>query len=296
MTIFNYPLLHYLITHHSMTQLRDSLFIVTGAASGIGRAVAMQAAAAGARVLASDVNAAGLAETAALVQQAGGQLATAALDVGDTEQVNAYARQVAAAHPGQRLILLNNAGVALGAGTFEENTAEEFDWLLHINLGGVVRMSRAFLPLLRAGGGHLVNVSSVFGLLGAPASAAYSTAKFAVRGFSDALRNELIGSGVRVSTVFPGGVRTNISANARLGSGYTAEQHARANRRFTKSARTSPEQAAASILRGIARNKARILVGPDAHVIDWVTRLLPARYGALLLPLLRRTFAGRPAA
>ena len=207
MTSFFIP---HLITPHLlppflMTQLRDSLFIVTGAASGIGRAVAIQASAAGAHVLASDVNATGLAETAALVRQAGHQIETAALDMGDIAQVDAYARLVAATHPGRRLILLNNAGVALGAGTFEENTAEEFDWLLNINLGGVVRLSRAFLPLLRAGGGHLVNVSSVFGLLGAPESAAYSTAKFAVRGFSDALRNELIGSGVRVATVFPAG-------------------------------------------------------------------------------------------
>jgi len=292
----NDPNTHHLIYSLKMTQLRDSVFIVTGAASGIGQATAVAAAAAGARVLASDVNAAGLARTAELITAASGQVETARLDVADADQVVEYARLVEAAHPGRRIILFNNAGVALGAGTFEHNTLEEFEWLLSINLWGVVRMTKAFLPLLRAGGGgHIVNVSSVFGLMGAPESAAYSTAKFAVRGFTDTLRNELGGRGVQVSTVFPGGVRTNISAAARLGGNRTAAQQAIVNATFARHARTSPEQAAAIILRGIARDQARILVGPDARVIDWLTRLLPSSYGRFLLPLIRRTFTPKAA-
>lgn len=279
-----------------MSILKDALFIVTGAASGIGQATAIQAAAEGARVLASDVNAAGLARTAEAIRQAGGLVETATLDVSDADQIVAYAGQVAAAYPGQRLILLNNAGVALGAGMFEENTLEEFEWLLRINLWGVIRMTKAFLPLMHAGaGGHIVNVSSVFGLFGAPESAAYSTAKFGVRGFTDTLRNELTDGRIQVSTVFPGGVKTNISAGARLGSARTKEQQEIFNRRFAKSSRTTPEQAARTILRGIARNKARILIGADARLIDFLTRLLPTGYGRLLLPLIRRTFAPKEA-
>jgi NAD(P)-dependent dehydrogenase (short-subunit alcohol dehydrogenase family) len=276
-----------------MTDIRNAVFIVTGAASGIGQATAIQAAAAGARVLASDVQAEGLARTAATIEQAGGQVETTLLDVSQPDQIVAYAAHVAATYPGQRLILLNNAGVALGAGTFEQNTLDEFAWLLEINLWGVVRMSKAFLPLLRAGGGHIVNVSSVFGLFGAPLNAAYSTAKFAVRGFTDVLRNELAGSNIQVSTVFPGGVKTNIAAGARLGAHVTPEQHAKTNRRFDKSARTTPEQAAAIILRGIQKNKARIIVGPDARVLDWLTRLLPVRYARLVLPGVRKAFSAR---
>ena len=273
-----------------MTALKNAIFIVTGAASGIGQATAIRAAAAGARVLASDVNAEGLARTAATIRQAGGQVETTTLDVANPEQITAYAQHVAEAYPSQPLILLNNAGVALGAGTFEQNTLEEFAWLLEINLWGVIRMTKAFLPLLRAGGGHIVNVSSVFGLFGAPQNAAYSTAKFGVRGFTDVLRNELAGSTIRVSTVFPGGVKTNIAAGARLGASVTAEQHAKANRRFDKSARTTPEQAAAIILNGIEKNKTRIIVGPDARILDWLTRLLPVRYARLVLPSVRKAF------
>lgn len=273
-----------------MTAIKNAVFVITGAASGIGQAVAIQAAARGARVLASDQNAAGLAETAAAIAAAGGQVQTTVLDVSDAAQIAAYARQVGEQHRGQSIILLNNAGVALGTGSFAQTSLDDFAWLLEINLWGVVRMSKAFLPLLQAGGGHLVNVSSVFGLFGAPQNAAYSTAKFGVRGFTDVLRNELAGSEVQVSTVFPGGVSTNITNSARLGAHITPEQFERTKRRFAHSAYTTPEKAAATILRGIERNKSRILIGPDARVMDWLVRLLPVRYAALVLPRLRRAF------
>jgi NAD(P)-dependent dehydrogenase (short-subunit alcohol dehydrogenase family) len=274
-----------------MSQLPQSLFIITGAASGIGRATAVQAAAAGALVLATDVNASGLAQTQALIQAAGGQVHTMLLDVAYPRQITDFARQVALEHAGRRLILLNNAGVALGSGTFDDNSLADFEWVLSINLWGVIRMTKAFLPLMRAqNAGHIVNVSSVFGLFGMPESAAYSTAKFGVRGFSDALRNELRGSGIQVSTVFPGGVKTNITVSARIAGPRTPEQHAAGNRRFEKSARTTPEEAAGLILAGIKANRARILVGPDAHLLDWLTRLLPTRAASILLPVLRRVF------
>ncbi|WP_046243779.1 SDR family NAD(P)-dependent oxidoreductase [Hymenobacter terrenus] len=279
-----------------MTHIKDSVFIVTGAASGIGQATAIQAAAEGAHVLASDVNAAGLARTEAVIKQAGGTVETALLDVGDEAQVLAYARQVAANYPGRRLVLLNNAGVALGAGSFEENTLQEFAWLLNINLWGVVRMTQAFLPLMRAAsGGHIANVSSVFGMFGAPESTAYSTAKFGVRGFTECLRHELEGSGIQVSTVFPGGVKTNITVGARLGAGRTAEQQQIVNQKFAEGSPTTPEQAAAVILRGIRRNQVRILIGADARIIDWLTRLLPVAHSRILVPLIQRTFSPKEA-
>ena len=274
-----------------MSQLPNSLFIITGAASGIGRATAVQAAAAGALVLATDVNAAGLAETQTLAQAAGGQADTASLDVANPDQIVAFAAHVAQTYPGRPIILLNNAGVALGSGTFEHNSLEDFAWLLNINLWGAIRMTKAFLPLMRAQGtGHLVNVSSVFGLFGMTENVAYSTAKFGVRGFTEAVRNELRGSGIQVSTVFPGGVKTNISAAARVGGNRSADDREQASRRFERSARTTSEEAARVLLRGIQKNQARILIGRDAHILDWITRLLPNRAANLLLPLMNRDY------
>lgn len=279
-----------------MTQIKNSLFIITGAASGIGQAVAVAAARAGAYVLATDVNQTGLDQTVAAATQAGGRADAIRLDVGDAAQIEAFARQVADQFPQQRIILLNNAGVALGSNTFEYNDLADFEWLLNINLWGVVRMSKAFLPLLLARpGSHLANVSSVFGFCGPPETAAYSTAKFAVRGFTDVLRNELAGKDVAVSTVFPGGVRTNIAAGSRLGGGRTEDQKAIVVQKFAERTMTTPEQAAAVILRGIEQNKARILIGFDAKLIDWVTRLLPTRYGPILLPGIAQTFAPKEA-
>lgn len=274
-----------------MTRVRDSVFIITGAASGIGRAVAIGAARAGALVLATDVNRAGLDETAVLIQQAGGKVQSRRLDVADAEQITAFADYVAQAYPDQPIILLNNAGVALGSGDFLRTSLADFEWLMTINFWGVVRMSRAFLPLMLARpGSHLANVSSVYGFFGPPESSAYSAAKFGVRGFTDCLRNELISRSVAVSTVFPGGVRTNIAAAARLGGGRTEEQRAIVVRTFGENSQTSPEQAAGVILRGIERNRARILIGADARFIDRIKRLLPTGYSRIVVPLIRKVF------
>lgn len=280
-----------------MTALKDSVFIVTGAASGIGQATAWLAARRGALVLATDVDAAGLARTVDVIGQDGGRAEAALLNVADAGQIEAFARHVARTCAGRRLILFNNAGVGLGSGTFDRTSLEDFEWLLSINLWGVVRLTKAFLPLMRAqNAGHIVNVSSVFGLFGAPENSAYSTAKFAVRGFTEVLRNELHGTGIRVSTVFPGGVKTNIAASSRLGGGHTEAQREYVKKAFERSALTTPDQAARTIVRGIERNQARILVGPDARVFDWLTRLLPVASALLLLPLVRRSFAAPPPA
>ena len=279
-----------------MTQIKDSMFMVTGAASGIGRAVAIGAARAGAYVLATDVELTGLTVTAATIQEAGGRVEAMPLDVGDAGQIDLFADRAGRMFPHHRLILLNNAGVGLGSGTFVQNELADFAWLLNINLWGVIRMSKAFLPLmLNRPGSHIANVSSVFGFCGPPETAAYSTAKFAVRGFTDVLRNELAGTGVGVSTVFPGGVRTNIAATSRLGGGRTEAQRAIVAEKFAQRSMTSPEQAAEVILTGIRKNKARILIGFDAQMIDWITRLLPTGYSPVLLPGIEKTFLPKEA-
>ena len=277
-----------------MTLTKNSLFIITGAASGIGRATAIRAATEGAEVLVCDVNTPGLAKTVARVQKAGGQATSCLLDVSDKQAIAAFAERVSRDYPNRRLILFNNAGVALGAGPFLQTNLDDFEWLLNINLWGVIRMTKAFLPqMLAQGEGHIINVSSVFGMLGPPEQSAYSTAKFGVRGFTDVLRNELKNSGVRVSTVFPGGVKTNIANSARVTTNHTEEEKKAALKRFTDSARTTPEQAARTILSGIRHNRTRILVGPDAHIFDFLTRLMPVRYANLVMPLLERAVNGK---
>lgn len=272
-----------------MTLIQGSLFIITGAASGIGRAVAIQAAAEGAEVLACDIHTAGLTDTTDRIRQAGGQATPFQLDVADKKGILAFAEEVRRAFPNRRMILLNNAGVALASGTITETALDDFEWLLSINLWGVVRMTKAFLPqMLTLGEGHIVNVSSIYGLMGPPQQGAYATAKFGVRGFTDVLRNELKGSGLQVSTVFPGGVKTNIAASARITVAHTTEEKEAVLKKFTDAALTTPEKAAQRILSGIRRNQTRILIGPDARVFDWLTRLMPVRYASIVMPLLER--------
>lgn len=272
-----------------MTQIKDSLFIITGAASGIGQATAVLAAAERADVLACDVDTKGLAKTVADQPLGGGTITPIELDVSDKSAILTFAEHVNQEHPDRRIILFNNAGVALGSGTFAQTDLDDFEWLLNINLWGVIRMTKAFLPRLLADNqGHIINVSSVFGLMGPPQQSAYSTAKFGVRGFTDVLRNELKATPIRIATVFPGGVKTNIAASARITLPYTNAEKLETLRRFRESARTTPEQAAQTILSGIRHNKTRILVGPDAHAFDLLTRLMPVRYANLVLPLLER--------
>ncbi|MBV9309310.1 MAG: SDR family NAD(P)-dependent oxidoreductase, partial [Solirubrobacterales bacterium] len=188
---------------------------------------------------------------------------------------------VAAEHRGVDL-LVNNAGVAVG-GAFEQVSEADFEWLFEINFWGVVRMTRAFLPVLRrSGDARIVNLSSVFGLVAPPEQAAYAASKFAVRGFSEALGHELAGSGIGVTVVHPGGVATSISEKARVPAGVSAEEVARRREQFRKLLRLPPEVAGEAIVRGVERRQARVLVGSDARLISVIARLLPVSYWKVL--------------
>jgi NAD(P)-dependent dehydrogenase (short-subunit alcohol dehydrogenase family) len=265
-----------------MKQFADKVVVVTGAGSGIGRALSLEFARRGARVALSDVNAANAEETAKL---AGDNARAYVLDVADRAAVLAHAEEIAEEFGGVNVVV-NNAGVALGA-TVEEMTFEDYDWLMGINLGGVVNGTKAFLPhLIASGDGHVVNISSVFGFVGVPTQSAYNAAKFAVRGFTEALREEMLIARhpVGVSCVHPGGIKTNIVRNSRSG----ADDQEKAAQGFERIARTTPEKAAQTILRGIEKKSARILIGPDAYVIDAIPRVLGSAYQRPLAVLARR--------
>ena len=261
---------------------RGRTAVVTGAGSGIGRALAVELARRGSNVAISDIDALTLAETAEACKKTGAEVRTYELDVADRGAVLQHAEEVRRDFGGAHLVV-NNAGVALAA-TVEEMTWEDYDWLMGINLGGVVNGTKAFLPLLLESGdadtkSHLVNVSSVFGLLAAPTQSAYNAAKFAVRGFTEALRQEMVMTRrpVGVHCVHPGGIDTNIARNARSADSMTMPPDERA-REFRKVARTSPARAARIILKGVEKDRARILVGPDAYLYDAVPRVLGSAY------------------
>jgi NAD(P)-dependent dehydrogenase (short-subunit alcohol dehydrogenase family) len=274
-----------------MTYFQNTTLIVTGSGSGMGREMARQAAQHGATVIALDINEATLAETN---QFAGGSLRTYCLDVSDAAAIQAFSAAVLPTlDPANPLILINNAGVGLGSGPFIETDLDDFEWLMNINLYGVVRMTKAFLPfMLQHNRGQVVNISSVFGLAGVENNSAYCTAKFGVRGFSDVLRMELLDTGIGITCVHPGGIKTNIARDARIGkSGFvTAAMHRQGAASFAATAKTTPERAAQIILKGVARRKARVLVGPDAAQIEWITRLFPTRYVTILRKEIQKAF------
>jgi NAD(P)-dependent dehydrogenase (short-subunit alcohol dehydrogenase family) len=232
-----------------MRNLDDKVAVITGAGSGIGRALALNLAQRGTTIALSDIKSEAVEETAALCGELGAQAIPYLLDVADRDAVYAHAEQVRSAL-GKVNLVINNAGVALSA-RVEDMTWEDFEWVMNIDFWGVAHGSKAFLPhLIASGDGHIVNVSSVFGLIGVPTQSAYNAAKFAVRGFTEALRQEmkLAGHPVGVSCVHPGGIRTNISRNAR---GIGAADHDRFNAAFERYSRTTPEQAAAAVIRGV---------------------------------------------
>jgi butyryl-CoA dehydrogenase len=280
-----------------MKDLNGKVAAVTGAASGIGRALAIQLADAGCHVAVSDVDEAGLAETVARCEGRGVKITSQRVDVADRDAMHAWADQVAADH-GRVNLVVNNAGVALGADV-ETMTFDDLEWLMGINFWGVVHGTKAFLPhLIASGDGHVVNLSSVFGLISVPSQSAYNAAKFAVRGFTEALRMELAidGRPVTTTTVHPGGVRTNIVRNARFDQGaldLAGDDDPAAG--FERIARTTPEQAAEQIIRAVRRNRRRVLVGRDAKVIDLVSRLPAGLYQGPTVFLARvgRRFSAR---
>jgi NADP-dependent 3-hydroxy acid dehydrogenase YdfG len=255
--------------------------VITGAASGIGRALAQRLSAHGCPVAIADVDEKGLKETEATL---GGSTLTKVLDVRDADAQNAFAEEVRDWAPLPLGAVFNNAGVAVSSSVLD-SVPEDDNWLWDINFHGVVNGTRAFLPILTAqDSGAIVNTSSVFGLVGMPNQSAYCAAKFAVRGFTDALRQELRGTGVRAINVHPGGINTNIVRNARFrkdpdGLGRSQEQMVK---EFAAITMTEPAKAAEIIHRGVEQGKARILVGPDAYLFDALARLAPTRYFDIL--------------
>ena len=268
-----------------MREFKDKVAAITGAASGIGRALALALAGRGCHLALSDVNEAGLEETAARARERGVRVTTQRVDVAERAAIYAWADQVVRDH-GKVNLIFNNAGVALGA-LVESMKIEDFEWLMGINFWGVVHGTQAFLPKLKAtGDGHVINISSVFGLVSIPTQSAYNSAKFAVRGYTDALRIELEieDCGVSSTTIHPGGIKTNIARRARIDE-HAAElsgEVADPGDMFEKIAMTTPTKAAKQILAAVEKNKRRALIGPDAKVFDVLSRL-PARFYQTIL-------------
>ncbi len=251
--------------------------VITGAGSGIGAALADALGSRGADLALADVNRAGLTATGERLAGAGVRVTTEVLDVSDPAAPAAYADKVKAEHGGAAL-LFNNAGIAVG-GTFDRVMPEDFDKVLAVNFEGVVRMTRAFLPLLQAEAeARLVNISSIFGIIAPPGQTAYSASKFAVRGFSMALAHELEGSNVGVTVVHPGGVATRIAEDAIKPAGATNAEINESLERARQALVMPPPEAAQIILRGVERRKRRVLVGRDAHILMWMERLFPTSY------------------
>ena len=268
-----------------MKNLNGRIAAITGAGSGIGRALAEELSRRGAHLALSDVNEVGLAETVARCEGRGVKVTSQIVDVADRAAVEAWADLVVDEHGAVNLIF-NNAGVAVAA-TLESISYEDFEWLMNINFWGVVHGTKAFLPHLKAAGeGHVVNVSSVFGLVSIPSQSAYNAAKFAVRGFTDALRIELEidPCGVSATTIHPGGIATNIARDARVDDSVAdvAGSTEEAMVEFDKFLRTPPEKAARQILKAVERNRRRALIGPDAVVFDAVSRLPAGLYQRVL--------------
>jgi short-subunit dehydrogenase len=276
-----------------MTIIRGAAAI-TGAASGIGRALAIELAQRGCDLALADRDEAGLKS---LATELGAQrkISVHRVDVGEPDDIAQFAREAIAAHPALNIVI-NNAGVAL-MGTFEEIDQAQMEWLFDINFWGVVHGTRAFLPHLKTRPeAHIVNISSIFGIIAPPGQSAYAAAKFAVRGFSESVRHELAvaGSPVKLSVVHPGGVATSIARSSRTGVGVTDNaRRAQMIDRFETAARTTPKDAALRIIKGIERNEPRILIGNDASFMDILQRFRPGTYWAPLQRKLERMAKGK---
>ena len=260
---------------------KDKVVAITGAGSGMGRSLAIRFGQDGAQLALVDLDEKTLKETVKQAKQAGAtKVLSQKLDVSDREAVLAWAEKVQS-ELGPADVLINNAGIAYVA-DFETQDLEYFERVMNVNFWGVVWGSRAFLPQLRKTGGSLINTSSVFGLVGARNTSAYCAAKFAVRGLSETLWQELQDAGVHVGSVHPGGIKTNIVANARVDQ----QTNEDLSKQFDELAPTTSDQAAEIIYTGIHKRKKRIMVGKDAKMLQWIVRLFPTRY-ASMIPLLR---------
>jgi NAD(P)-dependent dehydrogenase (short-subunit alcohol dehydrogenase family) len=268
-----------------MKTLTGKLVAITGAASGMGRSLALECVRRGADVAIVDIDEKGVMETAekAKSSRLGARIDARKLDVSSREAIYGWAARIEKDLGGADAIV-NNAGVSLSA-SVEKMTDEDFHWLFDINFWGVVNGCRAFLPQLKQKPeGHIVNLSSVFGFIGVPTQSAYCAAKFAVRGFSESLRQELAGTSVHVSCVHPGGIKTDIVKRGRHHEDALGQQadHDAAVRNFEATARTTADEAARVILRGMLKDEPRILIGADARVIDAMARLMPRSYDAFV--------------
>lgn len=272
-----------------MKDFQDKVVVITGAGAGIGRELAVQLARCGAQLALSGRNMVNVAETAALCEKEGAKARAYVVDVTDRQAVYAHADEVVA-HFGKVNIVVNNAGVSLTANV-DELSWDDFEWIVDINFWGVMHGTKAFLPhVIASGDGHIANISSMFGLAACPSQSAYNATKFGIKGFTDALRQEmkLYGHPVGVSSVHPGMVLTDIARKARAGGGRDVNQLAE---NFERLAKTSPEKAAKVILRGIRKNKAKILVGTDARIIDLLPRLLGSGYQHVITASMKKDVA-----
>ncbi len=268
-----------------MKSFSGKVAAITGSGSGIGQATAIALAKEGCHLAISDISRESLDNTIELLAGYPVNISTHVVDVSDREAVYKYAEDTVTTH-GKVNLIMNNAGVGLGE-TVDNMSYENFEWLMNINFWGVVYGTKAFLPHLKqAGEGHIINISSVFGIISVPTQSAYNAAKFAVRGFTESLREELdiAGDPVSATCVHPGGVKTNIARNSRMGdmgSMSIGDKEDVANM-FEKIAMTTPEAAAKTILKGVRKNQRRILVGGDAIMLDTTQRLIPTGYQRLL--------------
>ncbi|MGY2003479.1 SDR family NAD(P)-dependent oxidoreductase [Blastococcus sp. SYSU DS1024] len=266
--------------------------VVTGAASGIGEALAGQLADRGSHLVLLDRDADGLSAVAGRIaaDHPALRVATHVVDLADDEATARVAATLVAEHP-ETTLLVNNAGVALG-GRFDQVGLEDFEWVLAVNLRAVVRLTHTLLPVLKTHpGAHVVNVSSVFGIFAPAGQVAYATSKFAVRGFSEALRHELADDGIGVTVVHPGGIRTRIAESARTGAGVSVEEYEEGRKQFSRLLRIPPEVAAARIVAAVERRRPRLLIGWTATVPDVLVRLLPGTYWRLIA---RRAAPAKP--
>ncbi len=267
-----------------MKEFKGKVAAITGAGSGIGRALAMALAKSECNLALSDVDQTGLEETVELLKHTSVNVTSNIVDVANRQGMHDWADTVFKDH-GKVNYIFNNAGVALG-GTVDDTDYQDFEWIIGINMWGVIHGTKAFLPLIKksAGTGHVINISSVFGLFSQPTQSGYNLSKFAVRGFTESLRQELdlANNGVSATCVHPGGIKTNIARNARMTesvtslSGNTTPENLK--ERFESLFMTTPEQAADTILKAVKANRRRVLVGPDAKFLDFMQRSLPAQY------------------
>ena len=269
-----------------MKSFAHKVAVITGAGSGIGRALAQQLSEEGAQLALSDVNMQGLEKTKASLK-GNGKVTLTQLNVADRGAFEKHSQDVIAEF-GHADKLINNAGVAL-AQTVNDCSYDDFEWLMNINFWGVVYGTKSFLPhMLTRPEAAIINVSSIFGIIALPTQSQYNAAKFAVRGFTESLRQEVKDSNLYVGCVHPGGIKTNIVVNGRMHTSMVGEQsHAQQIEEFNKMARTTPEKAAQTILNGVRKNKRRILIGQDAKFMDRLQRLFPEKYTDIFSTLLK---------